>query len=90
MNHRQQAKPEILRRRQGNWSRHQSPCMLGFWAFNLCRRAGYRLTQDRLILFMVYFVLVWVNTLGEDALEKPYITIPYYFFGESFCIMDNT
>ncbi len=51
-----------------------------FRAFSLCRRAGYRLGQDRLLLFMVYFVLVWINTLGEDALEKPFIAIPYYFF----------
>ena len=51
-----------------------------FQAFNLCRCVGYRLGQDRLLLLMVFFVLVWVNTLGEDALEKPYIAIPYYFF----------
>ena len=51
-----------------------------FQAYGLCRMAGYRLGRDRLLLFMVYFVLVWVFALGEDALEKPYITIPYYFF----------
>ena len=51
-----------------------------FRAYGLCRRAGYRLGQDRLLLLMVYFVLIWVNSLGEDAFEKPYVTIPYYFF----------
>jgi len=51
-----------------------------FRAFNLCRRVGYRLGRDRLLLFMVFFVLVWVSSLGEDAFEKPYNAIPYYFF----------
>jgi len=51
-----------------------------FRAYHLCRRVGYRLGQDRLFLLMVFFVLVWVNSLGEDAFEKPYLTIPYYFF----------
>jgi O-Antigen ligase len=57
-------------------------CLVRIWfrAYNLCRQAGYRLGQDRLFLLMVYFVLVWVFSLGEDALEKPFITIPYYFF----------
>ena len=51
-----------------------------FRAFTLCRRVGYRLGWDRLLLFMVYFVLVWINTVGEVTLEKPIIAIPYYFF----------
>lgn len=51
-----------------------------FKAFRLCRRVGHRLGQNRLLLLMVYFVLIWVLSLGEDAFEKPYVTIPYYFF----------
>jgi hypothetical protein len=49
-------------------------------AYNLCRQMDFRLGQDRLFLLMVYFVLIWVFSLGEDAFEKPYLTIPYYFF----------
>ncbi len=49
-------------------------------AFNLCRRVGYRLGQDRLLLLMVFFVLIWVLTMTEGAFESPYLTIPYYFF----------
>lgn len=51
-----------------------------FKTFRLCGRAGHKLGQNRLLFLMVYFVLVWVFSLGEDAFEKPYITIPYYFF----------
>jgi len=57
-------------------------CLVRTWfhAYNLCRQAGYRLGQDRLFLLMVYFVLVWVYSIGEAAFEMPYIAIPYYFF----------
>ena len=51
-----------------------------FRAYGLCRRAGLREGQDRLLLLMVYFVLIWVASLGEDAFEKPFFTNPYYFF----------
>lgn len=36
--------------------------------------------QNRLLILMVYFVLVWIFAIGEDAFEKPFIMIPYYFF----------
>ncbi len=49
-------------------------------AYYLCRKKRYFLGQDRLFMFLAYFVLVWVYSLGEDAFEKPFITIPYYFF----------
>lgn len=49
-------------------------------SFKLCRRMNYRIGQDRLFLLMVYFVLIWTNSFGEDAFEKPFYTIPYYFF----------
>ncbi len=51
-----------------------------FRAFGLCRRVGYREGCERLLVFMVYFVLVWVFSLGGDAFEKPFVAIPYYFF----------
>jgi len=49
-------------------------------SYNLCRKKGYDLGRDRLFMFMVFFVLIWVNSIGEDAFEKPFFTIPYYFF----------
>jgi hypothetical protein len=29
---------------------------------------------------MVFFILIWVLAIGEDAFEKPFNSIPYYFF----------
>ncbi|MEW5704131.1 MAG: O-antigen ligase family protein [Pseudomonadota bacterium] len=49
-------------------------------AFRLCRRAKYRVGQERLLTLFVFFLLIWIFAIGEDALEKPFNTIPYYFF----------
>ena len=49
-------------------------------SFKLCRVKGYLEGQDRLFTLMAYFVLIWINSLGEDAFEKPFYIIPYYFF----------
>jgi len=49
-------------------------------SLKLCRRKDYLIGQDRLFLLMVYFVLVWIYSIGEDAFEKPYFAITYYFF----------
>lgn len=51
-----------------------------FRAYRLCLSARYVIGQDRLLILMVFFVFVWVFSLGEDAFEKPYVAIPYYFF----------
>jgi hypothetical protein len=29
---------------------------------------------------LMFSVLLWISAIGEDAFEKPYWTIPYYFF----------
>lgn len=36
--------------------------------------------QNRFLLLLVFFVLIWIEALGEDAFEKPFYVIPYYFF----------
>jgi hypothetical protein len=36
--------------------------------------------QNLLLLFFVYFVLIWILALAQDAFEKPANIIPYYFF----------
>ena len=51
-----------------------------FRAMRLCRRAKYRIGQERLLVLFVFFLLVWILGIGEDAFEKPFNTIPYYFF----------
>lgn len=56
--------------------------MLRAWhsGYKQCACMGWRKEQNQLLILMVYFVLVWVNAIGEDAFEKPFFTIPYYFF----------
>ena len=48
--------------------------------FKLCRKYDYKTGQDRLFLLMVFFVMIWLHSIAEDTFEKPYLTIPYYFF----------
>jgi O-antigen ligase len=40
---------------------------------------GWREGQNRLMVLMVLFICVWVLGIGEDAFEKPYNIIPFYF-----------
>jgi hypothetical protein len=56
--------------------------LINVWrkAFNLCRKNNWRLGENRLLFLMVYFILIWVLAIGEDAFEKPFNAIPYYFF----------
>ena len=48
--------------------------------FKLCHQKSYKIGQDRLFILMVYFVMIWIFSMGEAAFEAPYLTIPYYFF----------
>ena len=48
--------------------------------YRVCKKMGWRDNENRLFILMVFFVLVWVLAIGEDAFEKPFIAIPYYFF----------
>lgn len=59
---------------------HAILLVVWFRALRLCRRARYRLGQERLIVLLIYFMLIWVYGIGEDAFEKPFNAIPYYFF----------
>lgn len=56
--------------------------MIQVWraSYKACCRLGWQEWQNRLLILMVYLVLIWVFSLGEDALEKPFNAIPYYFF----------
>jgi hypothetical protein len=56
--------------------------LINVWrkAFYLCKENSWRLGENRLLFLMVYFILIWVLAIGEDAFEKPFNAIPYYFF----------
>lgn len=51
-----------------------------FLAHRLCRMINWQEGLNWLLLIFVYFILVWVFAIGEDAFEKPFNAIPYYFF----------
>jgi len=48
--------------------------------YKLCQHLGWRDGENYLLVLMSFFVLIWVFSLGEDGLEKPFNAIPYYFF----------
>lgn len=49
-------------------------------AYRKCVRLNWQEGIKWLLLMMIFFVLVWTNAIGEDAFEKPFFAIPYYFF----------
>lgn len=56
--------------------------MLRTWhsGYKQCVRMGWVEGQNRFLIVMVFFMMVWVYAIGQDAFEKPFNTIPYYFF----------
>jgi hypothetical protein len=56
--------------------------MVRVWhsGYRQCVRMGWHKGQNRLLILMVFFIVIWVLAMGEDGFEKPYNTIPYYFF----------
>ena len=58
---------------------HWTLLRVWFRAYTICRRANFLVDRDRLLTLMSYFVLVWVAALAQDAFEKPFFSIPYYF-----------
>ena len=49
-------------------------------AYRVSVQYRWRDGQNRLLFLMVFFILIWVFALAEDALERPYFAIPHYFF----------
>jgi O-Antigen ligase len=47
--------------------------------FRQCVALGWREGQNWLMVLMVFFICIWVLAIGEDAFEKPYNIIPFYF-----------
>ncbi len=56
--------------------------MLRVWqsAYKMCRQMRWRDGENRLLILMAFFIITWVYAIGEDAFEKSFIAIPYYFF----------
>jgi hypothetical protein len=52
----------------------------GFRAFRDCRRIGRTDAANLILLVLAFAVLLLSSCFGEDTMEKPYYTIPYYAF----------
>lgn len=44
------------------------------------RAKGFDETSQWIFLLGAMFALFWIAAIGEDAFEKPFIAIPYYFY----------
>jgi O-antigen ligase len=51
-----------------------------YHTYRACQRMHWQEGENRLLTLLIFFILIWVNAIGEDPLEKPFVTIPYYFF----------
>ncbi len=49
-------------------------------AHRACKQIGWREGESRLLFLFFFFVFIWIVSLVEDAFEKSYYAIPYYFF----------
>ena len=52
------------------------------WAaiYRQCKTMRWRVGQNRLLIVLCFAVFIWIVAFTEDALEKPVLTIPIYFF----------
>lgn len=51
-----------------------------FRTYLCCHRIGWRQGENRLLLLMSFFIMMWITSLAEDGFEKPFMAIPFYFF----------
>ncbi len=51
-----------------------------FRLYKFLRKSGDQIWANNMIILAVFFLSVWVYSLGEDAFEKPFSAVPYYFF----------
>jgi hypothetical protein len=51
-----------------------------FRTWRYYRTEGHHEAARFLYLLGAMFVVFWLASVGEDAFEKPFLAIPYYFF----------
>jgi hypothetical protein len=59
---------------------HVALAWIGLKTWLAYQRAGFPQVAQFIYLLGAMFLLFWVAAMGEDAFEKPFIAIPYYFF----------
>jgi O-antigen ligase len=63
------------------WTLMQIALYSSWWrSYRLCRRMGWTVDQNQLLVLFVFCVLIAVIAIGEDGFEKPFNAIPYYLF----------
>jgi len=50
-----------------------------FKAMRVVRRMQWKAGQGRLILVVMFTAFLWINAFTEDAMEKPFFAITFYF-----------
>ena len=48
--------------------------------FRHYKKTSDRIKNNQLSFFMIYFISIWTLAFAQDAFEKPFYIIPYYFF----------
>jgi O-Antigen ligase len=56
--------------------------LLRVWyrTYRAYRRMGWQEGENQLLILLMFFILIWISAIGQDAFEKPFCTVPYYFF----------
>jgi hypothetical protein len=54
--------------------------LIWYRTYRRMRETGASEWANSLLILGTFFVMVWIGSLGEDAFEKPFNTVPYYFF----------
>ena len=56
-------------------------------AYRDSRRPGEAEDRRWLLITLGFVVMCWIDAMGEDAFEKPFVCIPYYFLcGTVLCL----
>lgn len=59
---------------------HFSLFYLWVTSYAHCKRVNWNDGEVLLIVLLGYFLLIWCLAIGEDSFEKPFNSVPYYFF----------
>lgn len=51
-----------------------------FRVYRECEHAGIPVWRQNLLIMGTFFMMVAILSIGEDAFEKPFNSVPYYFF----------
>lgn len=58
---------------------HAGLVAVWFRAYRACQVSGETVWRNNLLIIAFFSILLWVLSIGEDAFEKPFNSIPYYF-----------